>query len=66
MCPDIGGCLRGGSLLLVRRLVDLHGWAGAHEVLVSIDVIDPGDAWPEFGFRPNEWLQMRINMTKKV
>lgn len=57
MCPDIGGRLRGGSLLLVRRLVDFHGWAGAHEVLVAVDVIDPGDAWPEFGVGPNEWLQ---------
>lgn len=57
MYPDIGGRLRGGSLLLVWRLVDLHGWAGAHEVLVAVDVIDPGDAWPEFGLGLNERLQ---------
>lgn len=59
MYPDIGGCLRGSSLLLIRRLVDLHGWASAHEVLVAIDVINPGDAWPEFGLGPNERLQRK-------
>lgn len=35
-----GGFLRGGDLLLVRRLVDLHGRAGAHQVLVAVDVVD--------------------------
>lgn len=59
MYPDIRGCLRGGSLLLIRRLVDLHGWAGAHKVLVAVDVINPGDAWPEFGLGPNERLQRK-------
>lgn len=57
MCSDIVCRLRGGSLLLVRRLVDLHGWAGAHKVLVAIDVINPGDTRPEFGLGPNERLQ---------
>lgn len=48
--------LGGGSLLLIWRLIHLHGWAGAHEVLVAIDVIDPGDARPEFGLRFYEGL----------
>lgn len=48
---QVGGeaALRRGSLLLVRRLVRLHGRAGAHQVLVAVDVVDPGDARPEFG-----------------
>lgn len=48
--------LGGGSLLLIWRLIHLHGWAGAHEVLVAIDVIDPRDARPEFGLRFYEGL----------
>lgn len=51
--------LGGGSLLLIWRLIHLHGWAGAHEVLIAIDVIDPGDARPEFGLRFYEGLWRR-------
>ena len=49
--------LRGGSLLLVRGLVRLHGRAGAHQVLVAVDVVDPRDARPEFGLGPDEGLE---------
>lgn len=51
------GRLRRGSLLLVRRLVRLHGWACAHQVLVAVDVVDPGDARPEFGLGSDVRLQ---------
>lgn len=49
--------LGGGPLLLVRRLVDLHGRAGAHEILVTVDVVNPGDGGPEFGLGPDERLR---------
>ena len=31
-----------------RRLVALDGRAGAHEVLITVDVVDAADCWPEF------------------
>lgn len=50
------GFLRGGDLLLIWRLVGLHRRAGAHQVLVAVDVVDPWDGWPELGFRPDKGL----------
>lgn len=50
--------LRGGPFLFRKwRLIDLHGWAGANQVLISIDVIDPSNGWPEFvlWFHEGQW-----------
>lgn len=43
------GRLRRGPLLFRKwRLINFHGWAGTNQVLISIDVINPGNGWPEF------------------
>lgn len=36
-----GGRQSRGCALLIRRFIDVHGGAGAHEMLVTIDVINP-------------------------
>lgn len=62
---DVGGgatkSLRGGPVLLVRRLVDLHGWTGAHKVLVAVDVVDPRNGRPELGLGSYERLRGQKN-----
>lgn len=41
--------LRRGPLLFRKwGLINIHGWAGTNQVLISIDVINPRDGWPEF------------------
>lgn len=50
--------LRRGPLLFRKwRLVNFHGWAGTNQVLISIDVINPGNGWPEFVLRFHKGLQ---------
>ena len=50
--------LRRGPLLFRKwGLVNIHGWAGTNQVLISIDVINPGNGWPEFVFWFHEGLQ---------
>jgi len=60
--PGEEGLRRGPFLFRKRRLVDLHGWAGADEVLISVDVVDPSNGWPEFvlwfhkGLKRKKWI----------
>ena len=50
--------LRRGPLLFRKwGLVNIHGWAGTNQVLISIDVINPGNGGPEFVFWFHEGLQ---------
>lgn len=52
--------LGGGSLLFrERRFINLHGGAAAHQVLISVDVISPGNCGPELALRFHEWLRIR-------
>lgn len=53
--------LRRGPLLFRKwGLINFHGWAGANQVLISIDVINPGNGWPEFVL----WFHKRLQGTK--
>lgn len=53
--------LRRGPLLFRKwGLINFHGWAGTNQVLVSIDVINPGNGWPEFVL----WLHKGLQGTK--
>lgn len=50
--------LRRGPFLFGKwRLIGLHGRAGANQVLISIDVIDPSNGWPEFALWFHEGLK---------
>ncbi len=43
----------------VRGLVALHGWTGADQVLVAVNVVDATDARPQLRVGPDEWLKLR-------
>lgn len=53
--------LRRGPLLFRKwGLINIHGWTGANQVLISVDVINPGDGWPEFVL----WFHKGLQGTK--
>lgn len=33
-------------------------------MLVTVDVVDPGNSWPEFGLRPDEGLKSKVEGIK--
>lgn len=55
-----------GCTLLIRRFVDVHGRAGAHEMLVTVNVIDPWNWGPKLGFRSHKRLEQERGKNKLV
>lgn len=53
--------LRRGPLLFRKwRFINFHGGAGTNQVLIAVDVINPGNGWPEFAL----WFHKGLQGTK--
>lgn len=50
---------RGPFLFRKWRFIGPHGRARANQVLISIDVIDPSNGWPEFALWFHEGLKRK-------